>query len=49
MVVVLNVDVNSFGSPEISGFGGVLRRNDGSCLYGFAGNVGISTIIDVEL
>jgi len=45
----LNVDGNSFGNPGISGFGGVLRRNDDSWLYGFAGNVGISTIIHVEL
>jgi ribonuclease HI len=49
MVVVLNVDGNNFGNPRIYGFGGVLCRNDGSWLYGFAGNVCISTIIHVEL
>ena len=30
MVVVLNVDGINFENPGISGFGGVLRRNDGS-------------------
>jgi len=49
MGVVLNVDGNSFGNPRISGFGDALHRNDGSWLYGFAGNVGISTVINVEL
>ena len=45
MVVVLNVDGSNFGNPGISGFSGVLRRNNGSWLYEFAGNVGISTVI----
>jgi len=49
MAVVLNVDGSNFGNPGISGFGGVIRRNDGTWLYGFAGNVGISTVIHVEL
>jgi ribonuclease HI len=49
MAVVFNVDGSSFGNPRISSFCGVLRRNDGSWLYGFVGNVSISTIIHVEL
>ena len=49
MAVVLNVDGSNFGNPGISGFGGVIRRNDGTWLYGFARNVGISTVIHVEL
>jgi len=43
MAVVLNVDGNSFRNPSISGFGGIFRRNDGGWLYGFVGNIGIST------
>lgn len=49
LAIVLNVDDINFGNPKISGFGGVLHRNDGSWLYEFAGNVGISTIMHVEL
>jgi len=49
MVVVLNIDGNGFGNPSLNGFSGFLRRNDGSWLNGFAGNVGISTTIHVEL
>jgi len=49
MVVVLNVDGINFENPEISGFCGVLCRNDDSWLYRFAGNVCISTIIHVDL
>jgi len=49
MIVVLNVDGSSFGNLRISDFGGVLRRNDDNWLYGFAENVGISTVIHVEL
>jgi len=37
MVVVLNVDGSSFVNPKISGFGGILRRNDGNWLYRFTG------------
>ncbi|CAJ2632849.1 unnamed protein product [Trifolium pratense] len=32
-----------------SGFGGVLRHSNGKWIYGFAGTVGISTILHVEL
>jgi hypothetical protein len=49
MVVVLNVDGSSFKNPGISSFGGILRRNDDNWLYGFAGSVGISTLIHVKL
>ena len=45
----MNVNSGILENPRISGFGGVLRRSDGSWLYGFAGNVGISTIIHVDL
>lgn len=46
---VLNVDGSSFGNPGISGFGGVLRRHDGSWIYGFGGNIGFSSILQAEL
>jgi len=49
MVVLLNVNSNSLENHRISGFGGVIRRSDDSWLYGFVGNVGISTIIHIEL
>lgn len=47
--MVLNVDGSSFGNPCPSGFGGVLRQPNGSLINGFAGSVGVSTILHVEL
>jgi ribonuclease HI len=49
LATVLNVDGSSLGIPGSSGFGGVLRHSDGSWLYGFAGHVGISSILHAEL
>jgi ribonuclease HI len=46
---VLNVDGSSLGNPGISGFGGVLRRHDGSWIFGFGGNIGLSSILQAEL
>jgi ribonuclease HI len=46
---ILNVDGSSLGNPGLSGFGGVLRHSNGDWLFGFAGTVGISTILHVEL
>jgi len=46
---MLNVDGSNFGNPDISDFGGVLRRHDGSWIYGFGGNIGISSILQAEL
>jgi ribonuclease HI len=46
---VLIVDGSSLGNLGISGFGGVIRRSDGTWIFGFDGNVGITTIIHVEL
>jgi ribonuclease HI len=47
--VILNVDGSSLGNPGPSGFGGVLRHSNGSWIFGFAGTVGISSILHVEL
>jgi ribonuclease HI len=37
------------GNPGVSGFGGVLRRSNGTWIYGFAGNVGNTTVVHAEL
>jgi ribonuclease HI len=47
--IILNVDGSSLGNPGPSGFGGVLRHSNGDWIFGFAGTVGISTILHVEL
>jgi ribonuclease HI len=49
IAVILNVDGSSLGNPGPSGFGGVLRQDNGNWIFGFAGTVGISTILHVEL
>jgi len=49
LATVLNVDGSSLGNLGSSGFGGVLRHSDGSWLYGFAGHIGISSILHAEL
>lgn len=47
--VILNVDGNSMGNPGPAGFGGVLRHSSGDWISGFAGSVGWSTVLHVEL
>lgn len=47
--VILNVDGSSLGNLGSSGFGGVLRHSNGDWIFGFAGNVGISTILHVYM
>jgi ribonuclease HI len=47
--IIINVDSSSLGNPGPSGFGGVLRHSNGDWIFGFAGTVGISTILHVEL
>lgn len=47
--MVLNVDGSSLGNPDPSGFGGFLRHSNGEWIFGYAGNVGISTILHVEV
>jgi len=46
---VLNVDGSSFDNPCIFGFGGVLRKYNGTWIYDFGGNIGISSILQAEL
>lgn len=48
-VTVLNVDGSSLGNPGRSGFGGLLRRSDGTWIVGFAGSLGFSEILQAEL
>lgn len=47
--VVLNVDGSSFGNPGRTGFGGLLREDDGTWIAGFIGYVGFSTNVHAEL
>lgn len=46
--VILNIDGSSLGNPGPSGFDGVLREPNGDWIYGFAGSLGISTILHVN-
>ncbi|XP_045810074.1 uncharacterized protein LOC123904450 [Trifolium pratense] len=47
--MILNVDGSSIGNPGISGFGGLIRNSHGAWVRGFAGNIGFSNILHVEL
>ncbi|MCI41372.1 ribonuclease H protein, partial [Trifolium medium] len=47
--MILNVDGSSIGNPGVSGYGGLIRNPDGAWVHGFAGNIGISNILHVEL
>ncbi|WJX25711.1 hypothetical protein P8452_14727 [Trifolium repens] len=49
LATILNVDGSSLGNPGPSGFGGVLRHSNGDWIFGFAGTVGISSVLHVEL
>ncbi|CAI8612715.1 unnamed protein product [Vicia faba] len=47
--IILNVDGSSIGNPSVSGFGGLVRNADGAWVHNFAGNIGYSNILHVEL
>jgi hypothetical protein len=47
--MILNVDGSSLGNPGVSGFGGLLRNEDGSWIRGFVGNIDFSNILHAEL
>jgi ribonuclease HI len=47
--MILNVDGSSIGNPDISGFGGLIRKVDGGWVHGFSGNVGHTNILHAEL
>lgn len=47
--MVLNVDGSSQGNSKPYGFKGVVRHPSCSCLTNFAGSIGVSTILHVEL
>lgn len=47
--MILNVDGSSLGNHGISGFGGLHRKDDGVWYCCFAGNIGFSNILHVEL
>lgn len=47
--MILYVDGCSLGNPGVSGFGGLLRNDDGAWYCGFAGNIGFSNILHAEL
>ena len=46
---ILNVDGSSLGNPGVSGFGSLIRNDNGAWIRGFAGNNGFSNILHVEL
>ena len=46
---ILNVDGSSLGNPGVSGFGGLIRNDDGAWIRGFARNIGFSNILHAEL
>jgi len=47
--MILNVDGSSLGNPSVSGFGCLLRNDDGAWYSGFSGNIGFSNILHAEL
>ncbi|CAJ2654735.1 unnamed protein product [Trifolium pratense] len=47
--MILKVDGSSLGNPGIPDFGGLIRNNDDVWIHGFAGNIGFSNILHVEL
>lgn len=46
---ILNVDGSSLGNLGAYGFGGIGRNSDGGWIHRFAGRIGHSNIIHVEL
>jgi len=38
--MILNVEGSSLGNPGVSGFGGLIEKDDGAWIHGFAGNIG---------
>jgi ribonuclease HI len=47
--MILNVDGSSLGNPDVFGFGGLLRNDDGAWYCGFTENIGFSIILHAEL
>jgi hypothetical protein len=47
--IILNVDGSALNNSEKVGYGGLIRKHDGSFLCGFFGSVGISNILHVEI
>lgn len=47
--IILNVDSSNFGKLGRSGFGGLLRTNEGQWLCCFSGNIGILNNLHAEL
>lgn len=46
---IINVDGSYFGDLGRVGFGGVIRNQDGGWVLGFAGSIGVSEILHVEI
>jgi len=47
--MISNVDGSSLGNSGVSGFGGLLRNEDGVWIHEFAENIGFSNILHAEL
>jgi len=47
--MILNVDGSALTNPGKAGYGGLIRKHDGSFQLGFFGNVGISNILHAEI
>ncbi|KAK2446854.1 hypothetical protein QL285_017603 [Trifolium repens] len=47
--MILNVDGSSIGNPGVPGFRGLIRNSDGAWVHDFAGNIGFSNVLHVEL
>ena len=47
--MILNVDGSALTNPGKAGFGGLIRKHDGSFQLGFFGSVGISNILHAEI
>ena len=47
--IILNVDGSALNNPGKAGYGGLIRKHDGSFFRGFFGSVGISNILHAEI
>jgi ribonuclease HI len=47
--MILNVDENALTNPGKAGYGGLIRKHDGSFELGFSDSIGISNILHAEI
>jgi hypothetical protein len=49
VIMILNVDRSALANPWKAGYGGLIRKHNGSFQLGFFGSVRISNILHVEI